>query len=281
MRKIFGGSWHTGRQMIFLQSSGRIGRLLDHEGKAPRSAGLRPIMKDLLLLSGLLSDDTPWIDVAARLAAVCRVRIISFADCSSLGAMAERALANAPERFALAGHSMGGRVALEVWRRAPERIAALGLLNTGAAPRRPEEAGGRARLLKIAQEQGMAALAAEWLPPMMAGPPATAEQRSVLERLTGMVEGQTAASFAAQIQALLDRPDAEPLLTTIDVPTLLLSGREDTWSPVSQHLRMQRMIPGSIFVEVANAGHMAPIEQPEAAANALREHLIAAMDGDP
>jgi pimeloyl-ACP methyl ester carboxylesterase len=234
----------------------------------------RPIMSELLLLSGLLCDETPWADVAARLSAAGAVRIISFANCGSLGEMAQRVLAKAPERFALAGHSMGGRVALEVWRRAPERIAALGLLSTGAFPLRPEEAASRSRLVKIAREQGMAALAAEWLPPMMARTATTVEQRSVMQRLTSMVESQTPESFAAQIQALLNRPDAEPLLPTIRVPTLLLSGTEDTWSPVSQHVHMQRMISGSILVEVADAGHMAPIEQPDAVADALRRHLI-------
>jgi pimeloyl-ACP methyl ester carboxylesterase len=231
-------------------------------------------VRELILLSGLLSDDTPWIDVATRLSPTCTVRIISFANCASLAEMAQRVLMGSPERFALAGHSMGGRVALEVWRRAPERVAALGLLNTGASPSRPGEAESRGRLVKIAREQGMAALAAEWLPPMM-GRPAEGEERiSLMQRLTEMVERQTPESFAAQIQALLDRPDAEPLLPTIRVPTLLLSSSQDTWSPVSQHVRMQHIIPGSILVEVADAGHMAPIEQPEAVSNALHQHLI-------
>ncbi len=231
-------------------------------------------MSELLLLSGLLCDDTPWLDVATRLRANAAVSIISFPNCSSIGGMAERVLLKAPKKFTLVGHSMGGRVALEVWRRAPERIAALGLLNTGDFPRRPEEPASRARLVQIAREHGMAALAAEWLPPMMARSAATPEQRSVMQRLTRMVEGQTAESFAAQIQALLNRPDAEPLLPTIRVPTLLLSGSQDAWSPVSQHAHMQRLISGSILVEVAHAGHMAPIEQPDAVAKALREHLI-------
>jgi pimeloyl-ACP methyl ester carboxylesterase len=206
------------------------------------------------------------------LSTTCPVRIISFANCSSLGEMADRVLLEAPARFALAGHSMGGRVALELWRRAPQRITALGLLNTGAFPCRPEEVASRGRLVEIAQKHGMAALAAEWLPPMMARA-ATARRRLIMQRLTSMTISQTPASFAAQIQALLDRPDAEPLLPTIRVPTLLLSGTEDTWSPPAQHARMQRMIEGSILVEVADAGHMAPIEQPDAVANALREHL--------
>jgi pimeloyl-ACP methyl ester carboxylesterase len=229
-------------------------------------------MNELLLLSGLLCDSTPWLDVASRLSATCPVRIISFANCSSLGEMAERVLLEAPARFALAGHSMGGRVALELWRRTPQRITALGLLNTGAFPCRPEEVASRGRLVKIAQEQGMAALAAEWLPPMMARP-AAVERRLIMQRLTSMMESQTPASFAAQVQALLNRPDAEALLSTIRVPTLLLSGTEDTWSPPAQHAHMQRTIPGSILVEVADAGHMAPIEQPDAVADALREHL--------
>jgi pimeloyl-ACP methyl ester carboxylesterase len=224
-------------------------------------------MRELVLLSGLLSDDTPWIDVAARLSPTCTVRIMSFANCASLAEMAQRVLTGSPERFALAGHSMGGRVALE-------RVAALGLLNTGASPSRPGEAESRGRLVNIAREQGMAALAAEWLPPMMGRPAEGAERISLMQRLTNMVERQTPESFAAQIQALLNRPDAEPLLPTIRVPTLLLSGSQDTWSPVSQHVRMQQMIPGSILVEIADAGHMAPIEQPEAVSNALLQHLI-------
>ena len=229
-------------------------------------------MNELLLLSGLLCDSTPWLDVASRLSPACAVRIFSFANCGSLGEMAEQVLREAPERFALAGHSMGGRVALELWRRAPARITALGLLNTGAFPRRPEELESRGRLVKIAQSQGMAALAAEWLPPMLARG-ATRDRQMIMQRLTRMVENQTPASFAAQVQALLNRPDAEPLLPTIRVPALLLSGSEDTWSPVAQHAYMQRMIKGSIMVEVADAGHMAPIEQPGAVAEALREHL--------
>jgi pimeloyl-ACP methyl ester carboxylesterase len=231
-------------------------------------------MRELVLLSGLLCDETPWIDVARRLSPTCAVRIISFANCASIAEMAQRVLTATPERFALAGHSMGGRVALEVWRCAPERITALGLLNTGAAPSRPDEVESRGRLVKIARERGMAALAAEWLPPMLARGAQGEESRPVMQRLTSMVERQTPESFAAQIQALLNRPDAEPLLPTIRVPVLLLSGSLDNWSPVSQHLRMQHQIPGSILVEVADAGHMAPIEQPQAVSNALRQHMI-------
>jgi pimeloyl-ACP methyl ester carboxylesterase len=88
-----------------------------------------------------------------------------------------------------------------------------------------------------------------------------------------MVERSTPASFAGQINALLQRPDARPVLPSIDVPTLLLSGTNDTWSSLSQHADMQRSIPHATLVEIAGAGHMAPIERPDAVARALRAWL--------
>ena len=85
-----------------------------------------------------------------------------------------------------------------------------------------------------------------------------------------MVERQTAQSFAAQIKALLERPDAAVVLPTIQVPTLLASGTADTWSPLAQHEEMRRQIPHPTLVAIDDAGHMAPAEQPHSVAAALR-----------
>jgi pimeloyl-ACP methyl ester carboxylesterase len=224
----------------------------------------------LLLLSGLLCDETVWADIPERLADVAEVRILSFGGFSSIAAMAEHVLTVAPERFALAGHSMGGRVALEVVRSARSRIAGLALLNTGVHTVRDGEPQSRGRLLRLAYEKGMSALAAEWLPPMMAGGARSAE---LMPRLTAMIERSTPDVYAGQVNALLNRPDALPVLPTIDVPTLLLSGSEDTWSPVSQHETMRRRIPHATLFEIHGAGHMAPFERPDAVAVALREWL--------
>jgi pimeloyl-ACP methyl ester carboxylesterase len=84
-----------------------------------------------------------------------------------------------------------------------------------------------------------------------------------------MVERSTPESFAAQVTALLERPDALDVLPTIRVPTLLLSGAEDNWSPLAQHAEMHRLIPRSTLVAIPDAGHMAPVEQPAAVAAAL------------
>jgi pimeloyl-ACP methyl ester carboxylesterase len=224
----------------------------------------------LLLLSGLLCDETVWADIPGRLADVAEVRILSFGGFSSIAAMAEHVLTVAPERFALAGHSMGGRVALEAVRSARSRIAGLALLNTGVHTVRDGEPQSRGRLLRLAYEKGMAALAAEWLPPMMAGGARSAE---LMPRLAAMVERSTPDAYAGQINAMLNRPDALPVLPEIDVPTLLLSGSEDTWSPVSQHETMRRRIPHATLFEIHGAGHMAPFERPDAVAVALREWL--------
>jgi len=226
----------------------------------------------LLLLSGLLCDETIWADIPARLAEAADVCIHSFRGFSSIGAMAQHVLDSGPERFAVAGHSMGGRVALEVVRSAPGRVTGLALLNTGVHAVRDGEPQSRGRLLRLAYERGMSALAAEWLPPLLGGAPLrTAE---LMSRLTAMVERSSPDSYAGQINALLHRPDALPVLPTISVPTLLLSGSDDAWSPVSQHETMRRRIPHATLFEIHGAGHMAPVERPDAVALALREWLL-------
>lgn len=228
------------------------------------------MQQTLLLLCGLLCDETVWADIPERLADTADVRIISFRGFSSISAMAAHALTQAPERFALAGHSMGGRVALEVMRLAPQRVSGLALLNTGVHPVRDGEPQSRERLLRLAFDHGMTALAAQWLPPMMA---AGARSAELLARLTAMIERSSADSYAGQITALLNRPEAFSVLPTIAVPTLLLSGSEDTWSPVSQHETMRRRIPHATLFEIHGVGHMAPAERPDAVAVALREWL--------
>jgi pimeloyl-ACP methyl ester carboxylesterase len=225
----------------------------------------------LVLLSGLLCDETIWADIPHRLGDVAVVRIISFPGFSSIRTMAEHVLSEAPDIFALAGHSMGGRVALEVIRSAPRRVSGLALLNTGVQTVRDGEPQSRERMLRLAHEHGMAALASEWLPPMMAA--GSTRTFELLPRLAAMVQRSTPDSYSAQIKALLNRPDALSVLATIDVPTLLLSGSEDPWSPVSQHESMRRRIPHATLFEVHGAGHMAPIERPDAVALALREWL--------
>ena len=225
----------------------------------------------LILLSGLLCDEEVWTGVLPALRSNASITHFHFPSFSSIGAMAEHVLASAPARFAVAGHSMGGRVALEIARRAPHRVTGLALLNTGVHPPGPQEPATRGRWVDLARTHGMTALAAEWLRPML-------EMHKIpddvlMARLTRMVERNTPDSFAAQIQALLTRPDARETLPSIEVPVLLLSASGDTWSPPHQHASMRDACPNSQLVIVEGAGHMSPVEAPEAVAAALADWL--------
>lgn len=228
----------------------------------------RPV---LALLCGLLCDEEIWRDVIAALATEVEVRVFNFPDFSSLADMAGHVLASVQGPFAVAGHSMGGRVALEIVRRSEGRVTGIALLNTGVHPPAAHETASRGRLVSLARSAGMTALAAEWLPPMLNQ---TAPVRAdVHARLLAMIERNSPDSFAAQIRALLTRSDAAPVLAQVQVPTLLLSATGDTWSPPEQLQAMQELCPRAELSIVPAAGHMLPIEQPGAVAAALDSWL--------
>ncbi len=186
----------------------------------------------------------------------------------SITAMAQLVVDAAPERFSLAGHSMGGRVAIEVFRMIPQNVERLALLDTGIHPPRPAEKAKRQELIDLARAEGMEALAARWLPPML-----HPDHSALIAPLTEMVKRSTPDTFENQQRALLGRPDACVVIPTIHCPTLVLCGREDAWSPVSQHEEIAAAIDGSKLTIVEECGHMAPVEQPKAVTAALREWL--------
>lgn len=236
-------------------------------------------MRTLCLLSGLLCDETIWIDAAREMHEESNIKFFSFGGFTSIAEMAGHVLQQLPGDLLLAGHSMGGRVALEIVRQAPHRVCGIALLNTGVHPCGDSEPAARGRLVEIARRQGMDALAAEWLPPMMGASPGRIAH--LMPRLVAMVKRATAESFAGQIKALLERPDARPILPRIHVPTLLISGSADTWSPPAQHLEMQKSIADARYTTIHDAGHMAPIEQPAAVARAIDQWLDGIGDGEP
>jgi pimeloyl-ACP methyl ester carboxylesterase len=186
--------------------------------------------------------------------------------------MAEKILREAPARFALAGHSMGGRIALEMLRRASGRIAGLALMDTGTQPLADGEAGqretaGRHELLEIARTQGMAAMATRWVQGMVWSP--RLREPALVASVVDMMARSTADIFAAQIRALLARPDAGPLLPGIACPTLVLCGEQDGWAPAQRHREMAQKIPGARLALIPECGHMCTLERPEAVTRAL------------
>ena len=225
----------------------------------------------LCLLPGLLCDATVWEPQRAALAGRGEAHVADLWGLNSFPTMAEKVLDETTGPLAVVGHSMGARVAFEMWRLAPERIARLALLSTGFHPPGPNEEPKRMALVKVGYEQGMAAVAERWLPPMVH--PDRVRDEVLMTPLRAMVLRATPEIFEGQQRAGLSRPDAGLYLDQITCPTLVLVGREDGWSPVAQHEEIARRIRGSELVLAEHSGHMVTVEQPDAVNRALLEWL--------
>lgn len=228
----------------------------------------RPVV---YLIPGLLCDHTVWTHQADALSEDYEIRIPELKDFDSLQAMAWAILQAAPEKFHVVGHSMGGRVAFEIMRLDPARVLSLVLLDTGVHPVTAEEPAKRQRLLDLADASGMAAVAQQWIPPMVH--PDRVHDHSLIEPISQMVQRHSVAQFKGQIKALLDRRDAQPLLAEIHCPTLVACGRQDAWSTLQQHQAIAARIKNAELAIIEDSGHMVSMEQPEALTSLLRRWL--------
>jgi pimeloyl-ACP methyl ester carboxylesterase len=225
----------------------------------------------LLLVPGLLCTAALWRSQAAALADDHDVRIADHGSADTVEAIAEAVLAQAPARFSLAGLSMGGYVAFEIVRRAPERVERLALLDTRSEADGAEAAENRRRQIAIAQAGGFSRIPDLQLPKMFA--PARAEDPKLVGLFRAMAVETGAAAFVRQQTAILRRPDSRPLLPRIGVPTLVLVGAEDQLTPPETMRPIAEAIPNAHFEVVAGAGHLSPLEAPEAVTRAFATWL--------
>lgn len=229
----------------------------------------------LVLVPGLMCDEAVWSDVRVHMGAVAKGAVVPDHGLSDdIQAMAVQILRSVPGPLAVAGHSMGGRVALEMRRLAPERVRRLALLDTGylarpAGPLGQAEADKRQALLDLAQSDGVEVMARTWAQGMVH--PSRLTDTPLMEGIVSMFARRTPAHFASQIKALLARPDATQTLKNSVGPVYLVCGAQDSWSPVAQHQAMAELLPQSIFSVIESAGHMTPMEQPESVAQVLSE----------
>ncbi len=186
----------------------------------------------------------------------------------TIAAMAARILRDAPSRFALLGHSLGGYIALEIIRQAPERVERLALLNTQARADTAEVSERRKAQIAAAREGRFLEAMDEMFPLLVHPARAGDEDLREQQRLTYIEVG--ADAFIRQQMAIMARIDSRPFLPAIKVPTLVLSSDEDRLVPNMLSREMADLIPGAKLVIVPNAGHMAPLEQPD--------EVIAALD---
>ena len=226
----------------------------------------------LVLIPGLLCDERLWrheIEGLADLADPILVPDVTGQD--SMQEMARAVLGAAPERFALAGLSMGGYVALEIMRQDPERVEALALLDTSARPDTPEQTKTRLALIKMAQD-GRFDEAWRTLLPKIVHPDRTKDPE-IVAAVEGMARSVGPEAFERQERAIIGRPDSRTDLRGISCPTLVLCGRDDALTPPPLHEELAAGIPGVSLRMVDRCGHLSTLERPEEVTQAMREWL--------
>jgi pimeloyl-ACP methyl ester carboxylesterase len=232
----------------------------------------------LVLLPGLLCDASVWLAMLPRLQAHSPCVIPNYGVLDNIESMARHVLQTTPPGpLAVAGHSMGGRVALEMLRQQPGRIQRLALMDTGYEALAPGALGEKERavrmaLLQTARQDGMRAMGQRWARGMVH--PERLDS-PLFAQILAMIERSTPEVFAAQIQALLNRPNVTDLLGQIRCPTLLLCGEEDLWSPLARHVQMRDLMLAAPveLVAIAQSGHMSTMEQPDAVCQAMLRWL--------
>lgn len=192
---------------------------------------------------------------------------------ATMEGIARRLLAAAPERFALAGLSMGGYIALEIMHQAPERVTRLALLDTNARADSAESRALREDQIALA-ESGRFSEVIETLWQKMVHTRRLVDPE--LRRIyRGMAEATGPDTFVRQLRAIMSRRDSRPMLASISVPTLVLVGDDDRLTPPEQAREMAGLVEGARLVEVPDCGHLSTLERPQAVNEALNSWLAA------
>jgi len=230
-------------------------------------------MTPVILIPGLACTAELFAPQLAALWPRGPVTVASTLEGDAIAAIAAAILRDAPPRFALGGLSMGGYVALEIMRQAPERVAKLALLDTAARPDTAEQSQQRRALVARAEAGDLEAVLRQ-IAPNLLHPDHRADERLIeVQVRMGLAVG--AAGFARQQDAIMGRIDSRPHLADIRVPTLVLVGDRDLLTPPDRSREMVDAIPDARLVIVPDCGHASTLEQPDAVGAALVEWLAA------
>ncbi|WP_371037932.1 alpha/beta fold hydrolase [Rhodosalinus sp. FB01] len=227
----------------------------------------------LVLLPEFMCDARLFLPQITALGRDRPVTVAPLAGGERVEEIASHLLPQLPQRFALGGLGLGGMVAMEILRRAPDRVARLALMDTEPLAETPAQAGERDPLIVRARSGALDAAVAEVIRPDHLAPgPGRFE---VMATLAEMARGLGVEAFTRQIRALQRRRDQQATLRRCEVPTLLLCGAEDTLMPVKRHVFLAELIPGATLRIIDGAGHLPPLEVPEDTTEALSEWLSA------
>ncbi|MFK4727979.1 pimeloyl-ACP methyl ester carboxylesterase [Bradyrhizobium niftali] len=225
----------------------------------------------LLLVPGLASSARIYAPVIPALWRFGPVMVANHIRDDSMAAIARRVLSEAPPRFALAGHSMGGYIALEITRQAPERVLRLALINTQARPDTPEATQRRRVLMERAKRGELRAAREEMFPELVH--PSRRDDSDIRRLMHEQGDDVGVEGYLRQQAAIIARVDARPTLSAIKCPTLVMTGDADNTIPNAFSKEMAESIAGARLVILERCGHLPQPEQPEATARALAEWL--------
>jgi pimeloyl-ACP methyl ester carboxylesterase len=227
--------------------------------------------KNLVLIPGLLCDQALWRHQVQYLGDSLTVTVADVTRDETIPDMAERLLAEAPSTFALAGLSLGGYVAQEVMRRAPERVERLALIATNARADNEEQTRNRTALITLAEIGKFKGVTPRLLPNLIH--PDRLNDESVAGVVTDMAERVGQAAFVRQQRAIMARKDGRADLEAIRIPTLVLAGRQDLLCPPKVQEEMAARLSSVRLVLIEDCGHLPPLERPRATTAVLRYWL--------
>ncbi|MEA1652335.1 alpha/beta fold hydrolase [Nitrospirillum sp. BR 11164] len=228
-------------------------------------------MTPIVLIPGLLCTAEVFAPQVAALWPHGPVTVANTLAGETMADMAAAILADTPPRFALGGLSMGGYVALEIMRQAPERVVKLALVSTQALPDTPEQSDQRRAFVALARKARFASVLRQAMAGMLHPDHRDDDQLAAVNLRMGLTVG--VEGLARQTAAIISRPDSRPTLPAIRVPTLVLVGDSDPLMPPERSRDMAAAIPGARLVVVPQCGHASTLEQPEAVNQALVEWI--------
>jgi len=225
----------------------------------------------VVLVPGLLLTPQLYALQLEALWADAPVLLANHTRADSMAELARGILAQAPPRFALVGLSMGGYIAFEILRRAPERVARLALLDTAARPDTPDITAGRRTNMQLAQSGRLAEVVDALIPRLVH--PSRVTDAPLLDVIRRMGAQVGVAGYLRQQAAIIARPDSRPMLRDIRCPTLVLVGDADQLTPPERAQEIAAGVRGAELVIVPECGHLSTLERPELVTRALRSWL--------